>query len=149
MKLVENKGKLERELRDAHKVASASAHELLGLREQARMAATRITALRDALGRLRGEALVVSLGEYAQMRTLLEENEGIVAKYEGLAAAVKLKGTAAASRAEAITQGLADVDQELKACGVLLQFPTPPRMSTPPEVPEDEGPDDDDDDDDD
>jgi len=144
LRLTADKQSIEKELQQARAVTTKSAHELQGLRDQLRRADARIIALRGAIKFLRTEALVVSFTEFAKVKALLLDNEGLVAMYQGQADTAHLKGRTSVQRVDILEHELRDIDKELSKNGKVLPFPYS-SLATELSAPDEEDTDDDDD----
>jgi chromosome segregation ATPase len=121
--LLAHRAQVEQEMLQAQKAASSAALELSNVKELMRPAEKRLQMLQEALKNLRGPAEIVLLKEFAQIRDLAIENDGIVRLYKSQIEAVKTKGLAAAEKAKHFSKKLEGLENEIGNHGKVLTFP--------------------------
>jgi hypothetical protein len=117
------RSRIEKELGDVRGVVTGSLSELEGAKVNLHRSRERLDALLSALRFMKDEADIVSLSEYQKVRTLFEDNKGLVAQYETISDAAKKRGFAAAESVKKLVQQLTDLEEALGTHGKVLTLP--------------------------
>lgn len=117
------KSSLQSDLERAQNTARVAAHELTASKVNAKRVQERVSALQSCFDFMRGEAEIVSFGEFGQVSKFLRENKALLATYNAHGEEATIKGKAAAERVQQILKQLDEVDEELGSHGKIIPFP--------------------------
>jgi len=124
LELSAKRSRIEKDLTDARRLVTNTAHELEGARTNLHNCEDRMTHLLSAFEYMRTEAEVVSITEYQKVRDLIEKNKVLVEQYEGLADSAKKRGTGSAEYVKTLVEQLDLIDKEFNSYGKVLYLPS-------------------------